>query len=235
MATRKPLIVNPTVSQIQELPTGDSLDGITDLTATGTITAEQITSTDDITATGTVTAGNFVKTDGTPIATNTPAFRAQMSADMTLSNSVRKNVEFDLEDFDSGGCYNNTGSNATLNSLTVPKYSFCPNVAGFYYIFASTSVENSSEHLTFARIQICKNGTADNATNVKAACVTGGGSSSNTYEKEATQTASLIIELNGTGDYKTIMTDATNGNQGSMKLNGSGTVRNYFQAYKLIM
>ena len=41
MATRKPLIVNPTVSQIQELPTGDSLDGIADLTATGTITANE--------------------------------------------------------------------------------------------------------------------------------------------------------------------------------------------------
>ena len=41
MATRKPLIVNPTAKQIQELPNGDSLDGITDLTATGTITANQ--------------------------------------------------------------------------------------------------------------------------------------------------------------------------------------------------
>ena len=39
MATRKPLIVNPNAKQIQELPTGDSLDGIADLTATGTITA----------------------------------------------------------------------------------------------------------------------------------------------------------------------------------------------------
>ena len=39
MATRKPLIVNPTVSQIQELPTGDSLDGIVNITATGTATA----------------------------------------------------------------------------------------------------------------------------------------------------------------------------------------------------
>jgi len=43
MATRKPLIVNPTVSQIQELPTGDSLDGITNVTATGEITAVQPT------------------------------------------------------------------------------------------------------------------------------------------------------------------------------------------------
>ena len=44
--TRKPLIVNPDASQIQELPNGDSLDGITNLTATGTVQAEQLTSTD---------------------------------------------------------------------------------------------------------------------------------------------------------------------------------------------
>ena len=34
MATRKPLIVNPDASQIQELPAGDSVDGIATLTAT---------------------------------------------------------------------------------------------------------------------------------------------------------------------------------------------------------
>ena len=55
MATRKPLIVNPDASQIQELPNGDSLDGITNLTATGTVQAEQLTSTDDATVTGEIT------------------------------------------------------------------------------------------------------------------------------------------------------------------------------------
>lgn len=59
MATRKPLIVNPGAEQIQELPSGDSLDGITNVTASGTVQAEQITSTDDINATGTVTAADF--------------------------------------------------------------------------------------------------------------------------------------------------------------------------------
>ena len=34
MVTRKPLIVNASASQIQELPTGDSVDGIATLTAT---------------------------------------------------------------------------------------------------------------------------------------------------------------------------------------------------------
>ena len=41
MADRIPLIVNPSADQIQELPNGDSLNGIANITATGTITANQ--------------------------------------------------------------------------------------------------------------------------------------------------------------------------------------------------
>ena len=40
---RKPLIVNASANQIQELPAGDSLDGISNLTATGTIAATSYT------------------------------------------------------------------------------------------------------------------------------------------------------------------------------------------------
>ena len=40
---RKPLIVNASANQIQELPPGDSLDGISNLTATGTIAATSYT------------------------------------------------------------------------------------------------------------------------------------------------------------------------------------------------
>jgi len=59
-STRKPLIVNASAEQIQEIPSGDSLDGIVNLTCTGTVQAEQITSTDDINAnSGTVTAAAF--------------------------------------------------------------------------------------------------------------------------------------------------------------------------------
>ena len=38
MVIRKPLIVNASANQIQEIPSGDSLDGIVNLTATGTVT-----------------------------------------------------------------------------------------------------------------------------------------------------------------------------------------------------
>ena len=65
MADRIPLIVNPSADQIQELPNGDSLNGIVNITATGTVQAEQLTSTDDaniaddLTVGGEITAGEI--------------------------------------------------------------------------------------------------------------------------------------------------------------------------------
>ena len=65
MADRIPLIVNPSADQIQELPNGDSLNGIANITATGTVQAEQLTSTDDaniaddLTVGGEITAGEI--------------------------------------------------------------------------------------------------------------------------------------------------------------------------------
>jgi len=41
MADRIPLIINSAANQIQELPSGDSLNGITNITTTGAITAVQ--------------------------------------------------------------------------------------------------------------------------------------------------------------------------------------------------
>ena len=65
MADRIPLIVNPSADQIQELPNGDSLNGIANITSTGTVQAEQLTSTDDaniaddLTVGGEITAGEI--------------------------------------------------------------------------------------------------------------------------------------------------------------------------------
>ena len=217
MATRKPLIVNPTASQIQELPNGDSLDGITNITTTGSITT-------------TVPSGR------TPIVSNTPSFRAQLSANQSLANETRTVVAFGAEDFDSDGCYNNTGSTVTLNGISVPAYSFAPNVAGFYYVFASTSIQCNQDELKFARVQITKNGSSDNE--VKAACINGVDGGGNTIKfKEATQTASIIIEMNGTSDYITIYSDADHDNAAgaTLTLPSPPTVRSYVHAYKLIM
>ena len=62
MADRIPLIINSTAEQIQELPSGDSLTGITNIAATGNITGVT-----NITASGTVTGGTLAGVGVVPI------------------------------------------------------------------------------------------------------------------------------------------------------------------------
>ena len=120
MATRKPLIVNPTVSQIQELPTGDSLDGITDLTATGTITANQF-------------VGNFTGSQPTCLLTAPVVFTANGPQDAGDNNKPIsfQNITTNV------GCTTSLAPNATdattgISSITVPS-------AGTYLVSACIS------------------------------------------------------------------------------------------------
>ena len=108
MATRKPLIVNPTAKQIQELPNGDSLDGITDLTATGTITANQF-------------VGNFTGSQPTCLLTAPVVFTANGPQDAGDNNKPIsfQNITTNV------GCTTSLAPNATVNntgisSITVP-------------------------------------------------------------------------------------------------------------------
>ena len=108
MATRKPLIVNPTAKQIQELPNGDSLDGITDLTATGTITANQF-------------VGSFTQSQPTCLLTAPVVFTANGPQDAGDNNKPIsfQNITTNV------GCTTSLAPNATVNntgisSITVP-------------------------------------------------------------------------------------------------------------------
>ena len=274
MADRIPLIVNPTVSQIQELPNQDDLVlsgqlkltgtalGSSDINLSGGSDAKSVITVNKSVSNlsqlsidcenkdnnGIVQVAQFkvsgtnntpslsvtVPSGRTPIVSNTPSFRAQLSADQTIPNETQTVVAFATEDFDSDGCYNNTGSAVTLNGIpNIPAYSFCPNVAGFYYIFASTSIECSADELRFARVQIMKNG----VSNVIAACVNGkDGGGISLRSRESTQTASIIVEMNGTGDYITIYSDGDVDTTGAtLTLRCPPTVRSYVHAYKLIM
>ena len=127
MATRKPLIVNPDASQIQELPNGDSLDGITNLTATGTVQAEQLTSTDDATVTGEITVS------GQPacLLTIPKAFNATGTANHT-GGTNRQPISF-TNTTTNVNCTTSLASDATVNSgitsITVPS-------AGTYLVSA---------------------------------------------------------------------------------------------------
>ena len=85
-----------------------------------------------------------------------PAFSAYSAASYSISNATLTTVQNDTEIFDIGGCFNNTSSTVTLNGLSVPAYSFMPNVAGYYLITTTVTLANA-----LGNIQIGFNGASN--------------------------------------------------------------------------
>ena len=136
----------------------------------------------NLSTTGTVTATKgFING-----ATSAPTFSAYQSSAQTLSSATDTLTQFQTEEFDTGGCFNNTGSSTTLNGLTAPAYSFVPNVAGYYQVsFAA----QGGAAITRISISIRKNATA----------IKGLQDTSSALVSQAS--GSALIYLNGTGDY----------------------------------
>ena len=142
-----------------------------------------------------ITAGTLaVARGGTGAATlaaaglaNTPAFQCFRASNQTISASSYVKVEFGTEDYDTDGCYNNTGSTVTLNGISTPSYSFAPNVAGKYLIGGAVNSNTSTDFNAFI-VAIFKNGTQVNRVI----------NSSRHYDSAIT---SFIVTANGTSDY----------------------------------
>jgi hypothetical protein len=116
-----------------------------------------------------------------------PAFGAWLSANQSVTGGVGTTLACNTEEYDTGGCYNNTGSTVTLNGLSVPAYSFCPNVAGYYIVNAGYQLGGVSS-FSRALISCSKNGsTHKRLVDLNA--------SSNLLA------GTTVIYLNGTGDY----------------------------------
>ena len=75
---------------------------------------------------------------------NTPSFYGQGAAATAIANATLTKIAARTEIFDNGGCYNNTGSSATLNSLTAPADCFTPNVAGLYYFVGAIKLNTAN-------------------------------------------------------------------------------------------
>jgi hypothetical protein len=166
------------------------------------------------------TASNFTQT--LPAATGTvmvsgnmPAFSAYASGTTTISSGYSDTlISINTEEFDNGNGYNNTGSTATLNGLSVPAYSFCPNVAGYYQVNGSFTLTQVKSCL----ILIYKNG------NSFKQGVSAINSAVNNEYNTSTNVTSLIY-LNGTGDYIQLRA-----NTPTASTVGSGVAQTYFQA-----
>ena len=124
-------------------------------------------------------------------AKNTPAFEAVLSSNQSTSYNVATSIAADQEEFDVGGCYNNTGGTVTLNGISTPAYAFAPNVSGKYYFYGNLLISNptsSSDHIH--TLKLYKNGTVVYSSTNR--CTTNG---------DVLITTRGTIELNGTSDY----------------------------------
>jgi len=132
------------------------------------------------------------------VSGNMPIFSAYNNNSQTFASNAYAQIQPNIEDFDTAGCFNNTGSTVTLNGLSVPAWSFCPNVAGYYQV---TSVVAMSAVTGVGFAAIYKNGSfyVNNGTlgGVFAGQGPGFGCTG-------------LVYLNGTGDYVSFYVYQTN-------------------------
>ena len=154
---------------------------------------------------------------------NQPYFFANTSDTTSYSDATTTQVNFNSEQLDVGGCYNNTGSTVTLNGVSAPAYSFAPNVAGKYYFSTTMQCYSSSGQLGNALVMLFKNTS-------QFAGASANHSGSGPYV-ESIQ-AEGIVELNGTSDYVLAKVYIDVGTGTAQLL--AGATRNMFQGFKLI-
>ena len=168
-------------------------------------------------------AGTLKRIDYSYIkSTGEPFFSAQEATTTTFSDASKAQVQFDTENFDSGGCYNNTGSTVTLNGVSAPAYSFAPNVAGKYLFLIELQCYSSAGSLSNVIAYIAKNGTdfVQVSTNISAA---------SPYVVQMQGFG--IAELDGTDDYVTGHVYMDVGSGSPQLLGGTGS--NMFMGFKI--
>jgi hypothetical protein len=111
-----------------------------------------------------------------------PAFEASLSADQTISNNSSTKVQFNTEDLDTDGCYDNSTN-----------YRFTPTVAGKYYIYSFLTIGQGTNVGIAGQIYIRKNGSSIRETQT------------NVYNNNVLNLTSLhissIVTMNGSSDY----------------------------------
>ena len=141
---------------------------------------------------------------------NTPSFLAYLTANQTITNNSYTKINLNGEYYDTGGCYNNTGSTVTLNGVSAPAYSFAPNVAGKYFIGAKgrndTSTDGSGTIIRIEKNDAAVSQVRDTLDNAEGLFV------------------GVIIDLDGTDDYVTMVQYQNSGS--STVANGASTFAN---------
>lgn len=167
----------------------------------------------DLAATGTKDATTFLRGDGTFASaggTNTPAFKANMSASQSFSSGATFKVDFDTEVFDTDSAYDPT----TNQRFTVPS-----GKAGKYFIHAKIFYNDISSTDASQSVLIYKNGSLFARGQRRTVGSTG---------RDATVAVTEILDLS-VGDYIEIYGN-TNAGSGSLASSTSAAV---FEGFKL--
>ena len=149
---------------------------------------------------------------------NTPAFLVYASSNTSCSNATNTTIAYNTETLDNGGCFNNTSGTVTLNGVSVPAYSFGPNVAGYYWVSALGYFSSGTDYDS-NRIFIEKN------TTTSFASING----RNLYYNGLF--AGNVVHLNGSSD--TIRVRVIQGSGGSLDFDSNVTIGG-FSGFKLI-
>jgi hypothetical protein len=125
-------------------------------------------------------------------STLAPTFSAYVGTAQSISAGVTTKVQLTQKDWDTGTCFNNTGSTVTLNGISTPAYCFAPNVAGYYMFTGQT--ENVTGGGARIALQISKNATVSRQG-------TDLGLPSGSWSSAGGITVTAMIYMNGTSDY----------------------------------
>jgi hypothetical protein len=181
---------------------------------TGTFTIASPNSNTDRTLTLPDNTGTILTTATPGVPVNGPAFSAYQSTAQTgLTTLGVSRVNFQTEEFDIAGAFNNTGS--TIG--TAPAYSFNPQVAGYYNVTACVTVaSNTSTSMALATIFKNGSGYKDGSASVGLSVL---------FPRS---NVSALVYMNGTTDYLQIYVYGTAA--GSNFDISASSVNTYFQA-----
>jgi len=139
----------------------------------------------------------------------TPCFFAELSADQTLNDNVETVIQFDNEDFDIGGIWDNSNYRLTVDA----------NTLGYYHISCHllATGSNNIEDM-FARLR--KNGSTYIENSNSSKVQLGAASSS-----AAHLSFSVVIPLLNSGDYADVAVVADRSSGGTTLINQISTSR----------
>lgn len=157
-------------------------------------------------------SGTFTINNG--VLKNTPAFQATLSADQSLSDNVSAKIQFDTEDFDTDGCYDNTTN-----------YRFTPTTAGKYLAYSTARLDTVTQSdNTYSQLFLQKNGSTISTSMVDFRANNG---------RQVALIVQYIVDMNGTTDYLEVsgLINDSNSTGGHIESANGSTI---FGAYKLI-